>query len=388
MSTLIRIAETGLVPDPLLRIGIRHLLRQRLRNERRRSEENSSRTGPGSGRNGTSAGAMTAPTATEASMAAGIAPSRRVEARALTAKTEAPGGAADHSPVIAVATDKANEQHYELPPDFFQLMLGPRLKYSSCHWSSVDQGLGEAEEEMLRLTSERADIRDGMTILDLGSGWGSLGLWIAEHFPGCRVTTVSNSEPQQQFIRERAAERGLANVEAIRADVNELSPGTTFDRVVSVEMFEHVREHGELLARIRDWLSPGGKLFVHIFCHRETSYLFELDGDNDWMARHFFTGGMMPSLDLLNGCDRHLRVTSRWEVAGTHYQRTLLAWLEQLDGRKEEAMKILATHYGADRARLWFVRWRLFLLACAELFGYREGREWLVGHYLLEPVSP
>lgn len=340
MSTLIRIAETGYVPDGILRIGIKRLLRQRLRNEQRRSRD----------------GLPAIPT-TEA----GTRP-------------------------IAVATDEANEQHYELPPEFFELMLGPRLKYSCCHWASAGRELDRAEEEMLELTCERAEIRDGMRVLDLGSGWGSLGLWIAERFPGCRVTTVSNSEPQQRFIRDRAAERGLANVETVRADVNRFDPEETYDRVVSVEMFEHVRDHVELLSRIAGWLATGGKLFVHVFCHRTTSYPFEVDGDNDWMARYFFTGGMMPSLDLLNGIDRDMRVVKRWEVEGTHYARTLTAWLRRLDGRRDEAMDILSAHYGADRARLWFVRWRLFLLACAELFGFRDGREWLVGHYLLEPV--
>jgi cyclopropane-fatty-acyl-phospholipid synthase len=227
-----------------------------------------------------------------------------------------------------------------------------------------------------------------MSVLDLGSGWGSMGLWIAERFPRCRVTTVSNSEPQQCFIRERAAERGLDNVETIRADVNLFSPQATWDRVVSVEMFEHVRDHAQLLSRIAGWLGPQGKLFVHIFCHRTTCYPFEIDGDNDWMARHFFTGGMMLSFDLLNGIDRDMRVAQRWEVEGTHYARTLTAWLQRLDARRDEAMKILTAHYGADRARVWFVRWRLFLLSCAELFGFREGREWLVGHYLFEPVRP
>jgi len=340
MSALIRIAETGYVPDGILRMGIKRLLRQRLRNERRRSRD----------------GSFTATTAE-----AGDRP-------------------------IAVATDKANEQHYELPPEFYELMLGTRLKYSCCWWTSAGQGLNEAEEEMLELTCERAEIRDGMKVLDLGSGWGSLGLWIAEKFPGCRVTTVSYSAPQQRFIRERAERRGLTNVETIRADVNRFEPESTYDRIVSVEMFEHVRDHEELLSRIAGWLEPGGKLFVHLFCHRTISYPFEIDGDDDWMARHFFTGGIMPSLDLLNGLDRDMRVVQRWEVDGTHYERTLTAWLQRLDGRRREAMEILAAHFGEDQARLWFVRWRLFLLACAELFGFRGGREWLVGHYLLEPV--
>lgn len=334
MSLLIRIAESGYVPDAILRAGIRRLLRRRLKDELRRSRENMAMNGA----------------------------------------------------EIAVATDKANEQHYELPPEFFELILGPRLKYSCCHWSDDCRDLGAAEEEMLALTCERAEIRDGMKVLDLGSGWGSLGLSIAERFPGCMVTTVSNSEPQQRFIKARAAERGLANVTTIRADVNTFEPESTFDRVVSVEMFEHVRHHVELLSRIAGWLTPEGKLFVHIFCHGTLSYPFEVEGEDDWMARHFFTGGIMPSLDLLNSFDRDMRVVRRWEVNGTHYEKTLLAWLVRLDARRQEVGAILSGHYGPGEARLWFVRWRIFLLACAELFGYRGGREWFVGHYLLEPV--
>lgn len=337
MSRLIQIAESGYVPDPLLRLGIKRLLRQRLRNERCAT---------------------------------------RID----------PTGSPNGSETIALATDRANEQHYELPPEFFELMLGARLKYSSCYWPERVQDLDGAEEAMLELSCERAGIRNGMRVLDLGSGWGSLGLWIAERYPGCRVTTVSNSEPQQRFIRRCAEERGLGNVETIRADVNGFRPEGCWNRVVSVEMFEHVRDHAELLARIAGWLAPGGKLFVHVFCHRTTSYPFEIDGDNDWMARHFFTGGMMPSLDMLNRIDRDMRVIQRWEIDGTHYERTLSAWLERLDDRRGEAMRILADHHGPGRARVCFVRWRLFLLACAELFGFRQGREWLVGHYLLEPA--
>lgn len=336
MSTLIRIAESGYVPDGLLRIGIKRLLRQRLRNEQR---------------------------AARGDLYASLA----------------------GSSTIALATDKANEQHYELPPAFFQLMLGPRLKYSSCHWTRADQGLERAEEEMLELSCERAQIRDGMSVLDLGSGWGSMGLWIAERFPGCRVTTVSNSDPQQRFIRKRAAEQGLDNVETIRADVNRFSPQATWDRVVSVEMFEHVRDHAELLSRIAGWLGPQGKLFVHIFCHRTTAYPFELDGDNDWMARHFFTGGTMPSHDLYLELESKLAVEERWQVNGRHYQRTLRVWLDRADAARDEILRIFGEVYGPDLARVWLRRWRVFFLACAELFGYRSGGEWWVSHYRFRP---
>ena len=341
MSLLTRMAESGYVPDNLLRIGIKQLLRQRL---------------------------------------------REVASRPDVLSPE-PGRSGEPNQVIAVETEKANQQHYELPPEFFQLMLGPRLKYSCCHWSEGERSLGSAEESMLALTCQRAQIVDGMRILDLGSGWGSLGLYVAEHFPGCHVTTVSNSGPQQLFISEQATRRGLVNVRTVRANVNEFTPQARFDRVVSVEMFEHVRDHEELLSRIASWLAAEGKLFVHVFCHRTSSYSYELDGNNDWMARYFFTGGMMPSFDMLNRIDKDMHVTQRWEVPGTQYQRTLMSWLYRLDIQKNEAMKILRAHYGKDQAHVWFVRWRLFLLACAELFGFREGREWLVGHYLLEPVG-
>jgi cyclopropane-fatty-acyl-phospholipid synthase len=341
MSFLTRIAESGYVPDNLLRIGIQQLLRQRLREVANRPDV--------------------------------LSPE--------------PGRPGDPDQVIAVETEKANQQHYELPPEFFQLMLGRQLKYSCCHWSEGEQSLDSAEESMLALTCRRAQIVDGMRILDLGSGWGSLGLYIAERFPGCHVTTVSNSGPQQLFIRQQATRRGLVNVRTVRANVNEFTPQAHFDRVVSVEMFEHVRDHKELLSRIASWLAPEGKLFVHVFCHRTSSYSYELDGNNDWMARYFFTGGMMPSFDMLNRIDQDMHVTQRWEVPGTQYQRTLMSWLYRLDFQKNEAMEILRAHYGKDQARVWFVRWRLFLLACAELFGFREGREWLVGHYLLEPVD-
>jgi len=336
MSVLVRIAESGVVPDVLLRLGIRRLLRQRLRRERRGARPSALEFGAGS--------------------------------------------------PIAVATDAANVQHYELPPEFFRLLLGSRLKYSCCHWSSREMGLDAAEEEMLRLTCERAELEDGMEVLDLGSGWGSLGLWIAESCPRTRVTTVSNARTQQEFIAARARARGLGNVETLRADVNSLQFERRFDRVLSVEMFEHVRNHEQLLSRIAGWLRPGGKLFVHVFCHRRFTYPFEIDNDSDWMARHFFTGGIMPSLDLLPGYDRDLRVVRRWEVSGLHYERTLEAWLERLDAGRAEALRILGEHYGEDAAWLWFTRWRLFLLACAELFGFRGGEEWLVAHYLLDPA--
>ena len=342
MTWWIRAAESGYVPDLLLRAGIRGLLRARLRD---------------AGRDWADAG----------------------ESGLVRRLSEAP---------IASEPELANEQHYELPAPFFRLMLGPRLKYSACLWESPDgspvESLAAAEQAMLRLTCARARIEDGMAVLDLGCGWGSLGLWIAEQFPGCRVTAVSNSRLQQEFIGERAAALGLGNVETRLADVNDFEPGRRFDRVVSIEMFEHVRNYGRLLARIANWLEPEGRLFVHIFCHRELGYLYEQEGPGDWMARHFFSGGVMPSRTLLERFDADLRVRESWSIDGTHYARTLEAWLERIDADREEALSILGRHYGPDDAKRWFVRWRLFLLGCAELFAYRRGREWMVGHYLLE----
>jgi len=338
VSLSIRLAERGVLPDRVVRIGIRRLLRARLREEER------------------------------------LAGSREPEALFLERMADAP---------IAVATDRANEQHYELPAEFFRLVLGPRLKYSSGHWSRAGETLEEAEIEMLRLTCERAGIEDGMSILDLGCGWGSFSLYVAEFYPRCRVTAVSNSASQIALIASRAAERGFDGVHTARADVNRFEPDGRFDRVVSIEMFEHVRNHRVLLGRIARWLEEDGRLFAHYFCHRRFAYPYEIEGDDDWMARHFFTGGVMPSRELLRAFETPLRVERQWTVGGTHYERTLLAWLENLDARKEEVMHILESQYGAAEARLRFVRWRLFLIACAELFGFAGGREWIVAHDLL-----
>jgi cyclopropane-fatty-acyl-phospholipid synthase len=297
---------------------------------------------------------------------------------------------------VAVATDAANEQHYEVPAELFRLTLGERLKYSACFWPPGVGTLDEAECRMLDLTVRRAGIENGDRVLELGCGWGSLTLWMAERFPACRVTAVSNSASQRAFIEERCRERGLFNVEVITADVNHLDLEETFDRAVSIEMFEHVRNHPALFERIADWLRPGGTLFVHVFCHRRFPYLFEADepdaggaangsGAGDWMARTFFTGGIMPSPELLLRCQDDLTVRRQWLLDGRHYERTARAWLENLDRNREAARRVLAGVHGqgaeADR---WLQRWRIFYLAVAELFGYRRGREWMVCHTLFE----
>lgn len=288
---------------------------------------------------------------------------------------------------IAPIPDKANAQHYEVPAGFFQYVLGPRLKYSCCRWPSGVSTLAEAEEAMLRLTCERAEITDGMRVLDLGCGWGSWSLWVAEAFPHTGVVAVSNSTGQRRHIQQEVARRGLRNVTIVTADMNTFRPDGTFDRIVSVEMFEHMRNDERLLSRIGSWLHPTGKLFVHIFCHRRFCYFFEEADNTDWMARHFFTGGIMPSDDLLFCFDHEMQVESHWQIDGREYQRTLLAWLGNLDAHRSEVEHVLAASRGASMARVEAERWRLFLLACAEMFGYRNGSEWLVSHYLLSPAA-
>ena len=284
---------------------------------------------------------------------------------------------------IALVPELANEQHYEVPAEFFRAVMGDHLKYSCCYWPTDVSTLSEAEAAALDLTVKRAGIEDGMNVLDLGCGWGSLSLWIAEHFPNASVTSVSNSHSQREFIVNEAKKRSIENIDVIVCDMNDFSIEKQFDRVVSVEMFEHMRNWGALFERINGWLAPQGKFFMHVFCHRTTPYEYIDKGPGDWMSRYFFTGGMMPSADLPLRFANHLQIESRWHWNGQHYARTCNTWLEQMDSNKQSIMPILEECYGASQAQLWWQRWRIFFMACAELFAYDEGQEWFVGHYLL-----
>jgi len=280
---------------------------------------------------------------------------------------------------VAAVPGLANAQHYELPVGFFQLLLGRRLKYSSGLWGPGVADLDAAEQAMLDLTVERARLADGQSVLELGCGWGSLSLYLAERYPCSRIVAVSNSRTQGAFIRARAP----ANLEVVTADMNGFDPGRRFDRIVSVEMFEHMRNWPALLARIAGWLEDDGRLFVHVFCHAREAYAFEADGPGDWMARHFFTGGIMPAFGLLPRLAGPLAVEAQWWLDGRHYRRTAAAWRRNLEDRRDAVLRVLGGHYGRRERRLWFNRWRLFLLAVEELFGYAGGSEWGLGHYLL-----
>jgi cyclopropane-fatty-acyl-phospholipid synthase len=320
-----KVVDSGLMPEPVLRAGIRAICALRLRQERGRDR------------------------------------------RELVAELRAGE--------VAIETGAANAQHYEVPAAFFARVLGPHLKYSSCYWPDGVATLADAERAMLELTAERAGLADGQDVLDLGCGWGSLSLWAAARYPHSRITAISNSHSQRTFIAAEAAARGLTNLTVRTADVRALElPATSFDRVVSVEMFEHMRNYAALLRRIASWLRRDGALFVHVFAHREHAYPFEDRGASDWMAREFFTGGLMPSALLLHHFQDDLRIADEWRLDGTHYARTAEAWHDNLLAHRGELAAILG-----DRRRV--NRWRVFFLACAELFGYARGSEWLVAHY-------
>jgi len=282
---------------------------------------------------------------------------------------------------IAIKTGEANEQHYEVPTEFFELVLGPHRKYSCCYYEKGDS-LEQAERRMLDLTIERARIGEKMKVLDLGCGWGSFTLYLAQKMPSVQITAVSNSRTQRRYIEGRCRQLKLKNVKVITADMNDFTIREKFDRVVSVEMFEHMRNYDLLMKKVAGFLKPGGLLFVHIFVHREFCYPFEVRDETDWMSKYFFAGGIMPSQDLLLFFQKDLRIESQWHVEGTHYQQTSEHWLANMDRHRERITELFAETYGADQALTWIVRWRLFFIAVAEFFGTDRGREWFVSHYL------
>jgi len=281
---------------------------------------------------------------------------------------------------IALVPEKANEQHYEVPPAFFEKVLGKHLKYSSGYWPDGVNSLDESEESMLELSFERAQLADGDSILELGCGWGSLTCYMASKLPNSKITAVSNSKDQKEHILNRCKNQGLDNIEVITADMNDFETENKYDRVVSIEMFEHMRNYKKLLSKISSWLNDDGKLFIHIFTHQSVVYPFENQGEADWMAREFFSGGMMPSHDLLLHFQDDLIIDDVWSMSGTHYEKTSLAWVNKMDANKDSIMKIFLKTYGDD-AKLWFQRWRIFFMSCEKLFGYNNGSEWGVSHY-------
>jgi len=341
ITLLIKLAEKGFLPDSLIRLGIKRLCSQRL---------------------------LQATSFSDADM-------EKEHAAWIDVLKKSP---------IALVPEKANEQHYEVPPRLFELVLGKNLKYSSGFWPEGVSSLDQSESAMLELTAERAGLFDGQDILELGCGWGSLTLYMAAHFPKSKITAVSNSNDQRQFIEERCRQLKLENISVITADMNDFNAEGLFDRVVSIEMFEHMRNYEKLLGRVNAWLKKEGKLFVHIFSHQKVAYPFEDKDDADWMAREFFSGGQMPSHRLLMSFPEQMKIEKDWRVSGIHYEKTSLAWLQKMDKNKAEVIELFKKTYGEEDASSWFQRWRIFFMSCEVLFGYNHGSEWGVSHYLFE----
>ncbi len=335
------ILTKNILPDFVLRFGIRRLLAERLNNEKKANVEKQ-----------------------QASLMNLINKLR-------------------NSP-IAVNTPEANEQHYEVPTEFFKAVLGKNLKYSSGFWENDSNTLDQAETDMLELTCQRANIKNNEEILELGCGWGSLTLYMAQKFPQSKITAVSNSKTQKIYIDSEAIKRNLTNIHVITIDINQFKSETKFDRIVSVEMFEHMRNYSELFKKVQDLLKPEGELFIHIFTHKEYSYLFEVQSDTDWMAKYFFTGGIMPSNFLMLYFTTGFKTLNHWIVPGTHYQKTANAWLKNMDNNKEMILGLFEKTYGSQNTTKWWVYWRVFFMSCAELWGYKNGQEWFVSHYLFK----
>ena len=285
---------------------------------------------------------------------------------------------------IAIETKAANEQHYEVPTEFYKMVLGKNLKYSSGYWKEGNTDFNQSEDDMLELTCARAELQDGMDILELGCGWGSLSLFMAKKFPNAKITGVSNSRTQKIFIDEEAKKRNLSNLTIITADMNFFQTDSKFDRIVSVEMFEHMRNYQTLLEKVSGFLKDGGKMFIHIFTHKYLTYYFDVKDESDWMSKYFFTGGIMPSDHLLLYFPDHFKIERHWRVNGTHYSKTSEEWLANMDKNKAKIFPLFEQTYGKDQATKWWVYWRLFFLACAELWGFRKGEEWFVSHYLFQ----
>jgi cyclopropane-fatty-acyl-phospholipid synthase len=288
---------------------------------------------------------------------------------------------------IAIKTDEANQQHYEVPTEFYLHCLGARLKYSCCYYSKPDMSLDQAEEVMLKITCERAMLKDGMEVLELGCGWGSLSLYMAQNYPNSQITAISNSKTQKEFIDKKAQDQGIKNLTIVTQDMNKFETEKKFDRVVSVEMFEHMRQYSELFKKVASFLKDEGKAFVHVFVHKETPYFFDVKDESDWMSKYFFSGGVMPSDHLFYYFNQDIRISKHWRVSGTHYQKTADHWLENMDRNRAKIMPIFEKFYGKDQALKWFSYWRIFFMACSELWGYKSGNEWYVGHYLFEKVK-
>jgi cyclopropane-fatty-acyl-phospholipid synthase len=335
----IALAEKGILPDFLIRMGIRRLCRKRLQKLHNDDCEKSA-----------------------------VSESKHIREADLTE--------------VAPVPRKANEQHYEVPANFYKLVLGPNLKYSCCLWEEGTRSLAEAEEHALATTCKRASLENGQSVLELGCGWGSLSLWMAKHYPDSEITSVSNSNSQREFIESKAKERGIQNLTVLTDDINRFNPKACFDRVVSVEMFEHVCNHRELFQRIDSWLNPGGLLFTHVFCHRTSSYRFLEEGEDDWMAKYFFSGGTMPGDSLFLKISGNLRLQEQNRWSGMHYARTAEAWLENIDNQKTQVLKTFQSSLDEPEAKKIFHRWRIFFLACAETFAFAKGQEWWVSHYL------